>query len=162
MAAKKSTTKKGAVRFKTTLNQAEGKNATGVIIPDRVLEKLGAGKRPQVRVSLNGYAYTTTVGIMGGTAMVGVSAAIRKATGLSAGDAIDVELVVDGAPRTVDVPADFGKAMAASRGTRGFFDGLANSLQRYHVDNVNGAKTDETRKRRIEKAVALFKAGKKR
>lgn len=94
--------------------------------------------------------------------MFGVSGAIRKETGLEAGDKIDVELVVDESPRTVDVPADFAKAMAANRGTRAFFDALANSLQRYHVDNINGAKTDETRQRRIEKAVSLFQAGKKR
>jgi uncharacterized protein YdeI (YjbR/CyaY-like superfamily) len=99
---------------------------------------------------------------MGGQAMVGVSAAIRKETGLTAGDQIAVELAVDETPRSVEVPADFAAALAAQRGTRAFFDGLANSLQRFHIDNVNGAKTDETRRRRIEKAVALFKAGKKR
>jgi antitoxin component of MazEF toxin-antitoxin module len=155
-------TSKASVRFRTTLNQAEGKSATGVIIPDDLIEKLGHGKRPPVRVKVNGYEYRTTVGVMGGRAMVGVSAAIRKETGLAAGDKIEVELVVDQTPRDVDVPADFAKALAGNRATREFFDGLPNSLQRYHVDNVNAAKTDETRQRRIDKAVALFRARKKR
>jgi uncharacterized protein YdeI (YjbR/CyaY-like superfamily) len=39
---------------------------------------------------------------------------------------------------------------------------LSNSLQRYHCEQVAGAKSDETRQRRIDKAVALFLAGKKR
>jgi uncharacterized protein YdeI (YjbR/CyaY-like superfamily) len=39
---------------------------------------------------------------------------------------------------------------------------LSNSLQRYHVGNVNGAKSADTRQRRIDKAVALFLAGKQR
>ena len=51
------------------------------------------------------------------------------------------------------------QALAARSSTRAFFDGLANSLQRFHVDNINAAKTDETRHRRIEKAVALFQSG---
>lgn len=151
-----------SVRFRTTLNQAEGKNATGVIIPDSLIEKLGHGKRPPVRVTINGYAYRTTVGVMGGQAMVGVSEAIRKETGLVAGDKIEVELTLDATPREVKLPPDFAKALAGDRGTRAFFDGLSNSLQRYHVDVINAAKTDETRQRRIEKSVALFRAGKKR
>ena len=57
---------------------------------------------------------------------------------------------------------DFAAALTAAPGARAFFDGLSNSLQRYHIDNVNGAKTDDTRQRRIEKAVALFLAGKQR
>ncbi|MGH8495961.1 MAG: YdeI/OmpD-associated family protein, partial [Gammaproteobacteria bacterium] len=139
-----------------------GMNATGIIVPAEVIDRLGHGKRPPVRISINGYAYRSTVGVMGGQAMIGVSAAIRKETGLRAGDTIDVELTVDETPREVGVPADFARALAAHRGVRDFFDGLANSLQRYQVDNVNAAKTDETRKRRIDKAVALFRSGRKR
>jgi uncharacterized protein YdeI (YjbR/CyaY-like superfamily) len=45
---------------------------------------------------------------------------------------------------------------------RPFFDGLSNSLQRYHVDQITGAKAAETRLRRIDKAVSLFEEGKKR
>ena len=65
-------------------------------------------------------------------------------------------------PREVDVPADLAAAMAANEPARAFFDGLSNSLQRYHVDQVEGAKTAETRQRRIDKAVALFLEGKRR
>jgi hypothetical protein len=151
-----------AVRFRTTLHQAEGKNATGILIPAAAIDKLGRGKRPPVRVTINGYQYRTTVGVMGGQAMVGVSAAIRKATGLAAGDEIDVELVVDDTPRAVDIPPDFASALAAHPGLTDFFNDLSNSLQRYHIDNISGAKAEETRQRRIDKAVALFRAGKKR
>ena len=69
--------------------------------------------------------------------------------------------IADG-PRAVDVPPDFAAAMKADKGTRAFFDGLSNSLQRYHIDNINGTKNPETRKRRIDKAVSLFAAGKQR
>jgi uncharacterized protein YdeI (YjbR/CyaY-like superfamily) len=73
-----------------------------------------------------------------------------------------VVLTVADTPREVDVPADFAAALAAEEGAAGFFEKLSNSLQRYHVDTINGAKTAETRQRRIEKAVALFREGKQR
>jgi uncharacterized protein YdeI (YjbR/CyaY-like superfamily) len=73
-----------------------------------------------------------------------------------------VTLTVETTPRTVDVPADFAAALEASPGTRAFFEKLSNSVQRYHVDNIASAKTDETRERRIAKSVALFHEGKQR
>jgi uncharacterized protein YdeI (YjbR/CyaY-like superfamily) len=39
---------------------------------------------------------------------------------------------------------------------------LSNSMRRYHVDNINGAKSADTRQRRIDKAIALFLDGKQR
>jgi hypothetical protein len=142
------------VAFETTLS-ATGNN-TGIVVPPGVIEELGAGKRPTVLVSVNGHEYRNTVGLMKGRHMVSVSAAIRQATGLSAGDAIKVELTLADKPRDVDVPADLQSALQANPTAQAFFERLSNSLQRYHVDNINGAKTDETRKRRIDKAIALF------
>jgi hypothetical protein len=146
--------------FDTTLSGSG--NKAGIVVPEAVIAELGAGKRPSVLINLNGHEYRSTVAVMGGAFMVGVSADIRAKTGLEVGDAIHVTLTVATQPRDVNIPDDFDKAMAATPGTRTFFDSLANSLQRYHIDNVNGAKTAETRQRRIEKAVALFAAGKKR
>ena len=149
-----------SVTFETKVT-ATGNN-TGIVVPDSVIEELGGGHRPPVLVDLNGYQYRYTVGVMGGRHMVGISAAVRKETGLTGGDPIRVTLTVADTPREVDMPDDLAAALAADPAAADFFDKLSNSLQRYHVDNVNGAKTPETRQRRIEKAVALFLAGKKR
>ena len=155
---KKSTS--GAVTFSTSLS-ASGNN-TGIEVPAEVIHELGAGNRPAVSVDVNGYVYRSTVAVMGGKHLIGVDAAIRKETGLRADDPITVTLTLATTPRTVDMPGDFASALEASPGTRAFFDRLSNSLQRYHVDNINGAKTDETRQRRIDKAVELFRNGKQR
>lgn len=149
-----------SARFRTTVS-ASGNN-TGIEVPPQVIEQLGAGKRPSVLVSVNGYEYRTTVGVMGGRCLIGISAAVRKVTGLTGGDSVDVKLTVMDSPREVDVPADFGAALAADAKAKAFFSTLSNSLQRYHVDNVNNAKNPATRQRRIEKAVDLFRAGKAR
>lgn len=149
-----------SVSFATTLSQFG--NNTGIEVPPALIEQLGAGQRPPVLVDVNGYQFRSTVGVMSGKHLIGVSAAIRKETGLQGGDSIAVTLTLATAPREVDLPADFAAALDAAPGARAFFDGLSNSLQRYHVDNVKGAKTDDTRQRRIEKSVGLFLAGKQR
>jgi bifunctional DNA-binding transcriptional regulator/antitoxin component of YhaV-PrlF toxin-antitoxin module len=146
--------------FDTTLT-ATGSN-TGIVVPEEVLERLGAGKRPPLLVELNGHGYRTTAGVLGGRSTVPVSAAVRKATGLAAGDQVRVTLTVAGTPREVRVPDDLAAALAADAQAGAFFAGLSNSLQRYHVDAVTGARTPETRQRRVEKALALFRAGRQR
>jgi len=146
--------------FDTTLS-ATGNN-TGIVVPDEVLDQLGAGKRPPVQVDLNGHQYRTTAGVMAGRSMIPVSAAVRKATGLAGGDPVQVTLTVAESRREVQVPEDLATALAADPQAGAFFAGLSNSLQRYHVDNVTGAKTPETRQRRVAKAVALFREGKQR
>ena len=60
------------------------------------------------------------------------------------------------------MPDDLAAALAAEEGTAAFFATLSNSLQRFHVDSVNGAKSPETRRRRIDRAVGLFRDGKQR
>jgi uncharacterized protein YdeI (YjbR/CyaY-like superfamily) len=94
--------------------------------------------------------------------MISISAAVRKETGLKGGDPIHVTLTLADAPREVDVPGDFAAALAADPAAGAFFAALSNSLQRYHVDSITEAKTAETRQRRIEKAISLFREGKKR
>ena len=146
--------------FDTTV-AAMGNN-TGIVVPVEVIEQLGAGTRPPVLVDVNGHEYRSTVAVMGGRHLISVSAAVRQATGLAGGDPIRVTLTVADTPREVDVPADLAAALAADERAGAFFATLSNSLQRYHVDNVTGAKTAETRQRRVEKAVELFRAGRKR
>jgi hypothetical protein len=149
-----------SVTFETTV-AARGNN-TGIVVPTDVIDRLAAGKRPPVVVDVNGYVYRSTVAVMGGTHMIGISAAIRQATGLKGGDPIRVALTVADTPREVDIPEDFGAALAADPGAAEFFGKLSNSLQRYHVTTINDAKTAETRQRRIDKAIALFRDGKQR
>lgn len=149
-----------SVEFQTTV--AATGNKTGIVVPDELIERLGAGRRPAVAVNLNGYEYRNTVGVMGGKHMVSISAAVRKATGLKGGDPISVRLTVADTPRQVDIPDDLARALSAEPDVAAFFAKLSNSLQRYHVDNINGAKAAETRQRRIDKAISLFRQGKQR
>jgi hypothetical protein len=146
------------MRFRTRIEQG-GKTATGIRIPDEIVDGLGAGKRPPVRVTIGGYTYRSTVAVLGGAYMVGVSAENRAGAGVAGGDEVDVDIELDSAPREVTVPADFAAALAAEPDAQRTFDGLSYSNKSWHVLSIQGAKTDETRQRRIAKSVEALKAG---
>jgi hypothetical protein len=149
------------MRFRTTILQT-GKTAAGIQVPDEVVEGLGAGKRPPVRVTINGYTYRNTVAVMGGVSMLSVSSEHRAAAGVAGGDTVDVDLELDTAPREVTVPGDFAAALDAEPDARRTFDALSYSNKSWHVLQVDGAKTDETRQRRIAKSVEALREGRQR
>lgn len=144
--------------FRTVILQS-GKNTTGIEVPDEIVDGLGAGKRPKVRVTINGATYRSSIAVMGGVYMVGVSAENRELTGVSGGDEVDVTLEVDTEPRTIEVPADFAAALDADPKAGAFYDGLSFSQQRWFVGGIEDAKTDATRQRRIAKAVERLASG---
>jgi hypothetical protein len=146
--------------FKAELFKGDGDTA-GFVIPDTVVEAFGQGKKPKVTVTLNGtFSYPNTVAVMGGRFMIGVSKERRKLAGVTPGETIEVTLELDTAPRVMEVPPDLQTALAKDKAAKAYFASLSYSNQRRHIDNINGAKTDETRARRIEKSVALFHEGK--
>lgn len=144
------------VSFRTTILQA-GKTATGIEVPADAVEALGSGKRPPVRVTINGHTYRSTVAVMGGAFMVGVSADNRASAGVAAGDEVDVELELDTAPREVTVPADLAAALDADPEVRRVFDALSYSRKQAYVLPIDQAKTDETRRRRVTKTVTALR-----
>lgn len=146
------------MRFRTTILRA-GKTATGIRVPDEVVEALGTGKRPPVRVTINGFTYRSTVAVMGGTFLVGLSAENRAGAGVAGGDDVEVDIELDSAPRELTVPADLAEALDREPAARRFFDGLSYSKRQWHMLSVEGAKTDETRQRRIAKSVEMLRAG---
>ena len=141
-----------ALTFKTKLLQA-GKTATGIEFPPKIVEALGAGKRPPVRVTLNGYTYRSTVAVMGGKYMVGVSADVRAAAKVAGGDSITVSVELDSAPREVTVPVELQIALARNAKAKALFESLSYSKRRLYTLPIERAKTDETRQRNLAKAM---------
>lgn len=129
-------------------------NNTGIEVPADVLEALDAGKRPPVVVTVNGYSYRSTVAPMGGKYLLPFSAERRSESGISGGDAIDVELDLDSAPRVVEVPEDLRTALDSSPDAAAAWAKLSYSRQKADVTSVLGAKAADTRARRIAAVVA--------
>jgi hypothetical protein len=146
------------MRFRTTILSA-GKTAAGIEVPPEVVEALGSGRKPPVRVTINGYTYRSSVATVSGAFMIGVSNDVRRAAGVAAGEEVDVELELDTEPRVVQVPGDLAEALEADEAARGAFDRLTYSNKRRIVMLVEDAKTPETRQRRIDKSIADLRGG---
>ena len=135
-----------SVEYRTTMHLT-GRN-TGIPVPPEVLEALGGGKRPAVAVAVNGSRFASTVGSMGGQALIPFSSERRAESGIGGGDELEVSLELDAAPREAAVPDDLAAALDGA-GLRAAFDALAPSRRKAHVVSVEGAKAAETRERRI-------------
>ncbi|MDP9482385.1 MAG: YdeI/OmpD-associated family protein [Chloroflexota bacterium] len=141
------------------LIQGAGKTAAGMEIPPEVVEALGAGKKPPVRLTIGDFTYRSTIATLNGAFMVGISNENRVKAGVAAGDTVDLDIELDTEPREVVVPPDFRAALDADPAAARFFDGLSYSNRLRHVLGIEGAKTPETRQRRIEKSMATLREG---
>lgn len=144
--------------FTTTLLKDSEKNATGIPVPADAVSTLGAGKRPVVNVTINGFTYQSSVAVMGGEFFLPLSQERRAAAGVEAGDSLTVTLVLEEGPRLVEVPDDLAAALGAVEGARDAFDALSYSTRKEFVRQVESAKAQETRNRRIEGIVAKLGA----
>ena len=149
-------TKAKSVKFHTTILQT-GKNTAGINVPADVIEKLGGGKRPLVRVTVKKYTYRSAVAVMGDKYMISFNSVHREASGVQGGDEVDVTLELDLAPRTVELPKDLKTALTKA-GALDAFEKSAPSMKKEYVRQVEEAKAQETRARRIAKIVERLSA----
>jgi hypothetical protein len=149
-------TKSTPITFRTTILK-NGKNAAGIEVPEEIMKKLGSGRQPLVRVTIKKHSYRSAVAVMGGKFMVGVSAENRQAAGVQGGEEVDVTIALDLEPRTVELPKDFKAALLEARALEAF-EKTAPSMRKEYVRQVEEAKAQETRERRISKIVEKLKS----
>ena len=128
----------------------------GLEVPQEVVDALGGGKRPRVTITINGHSWRSRVAIMRGRNLLGLSNANRHAAGVVTGDEVEVDVEFDAEPRVVVEPTDFARALNADPVARGAYDRLAYGRKLQHVRAIESAKKPETRRRRIEQAVAAL------
>jgi Bacteriocin-protection, YdeI or OmpD-Associated/Domain of unknown function (DUF1905) len=144
------------VRFRATL-EARGRGHV-IALPFDAKEKLGAARAP-VQVTINGHAFRTTTMRYGGVDYVGLNREVRAAAGVSVGDSVDVELERDRARREVDVPAELERVLARDRAAKQAFARLSYTHRKEYARWIAEAKREETRDRRLVKAVEMLQAG---
>lgn len=149
------------MKFRAEL-ESTGKTTTGFEVPAEIVEGLGGGGHPKVSVTVNGHTFRTSIAKMGGRYLLGVSAQRRADVGIAAGQVLDLDVELDTAPREVELPDDLATALAADPDAKSFWDTLSYSKQSWHVHQVSSAKKAETRAARIEKSVAMLRAGRAR
>lgn len=130
-----------------------GTTATGFRVPAEVVEALGSGKKPPVRVTITGHTYRSTVAVYGGAFLLPLNAENRRSARVAAGDEIEVDLELDTEPREVSVPADLAAALQAEPVAARHFEALSYSNKRGYVNSIEDAKRPETRQRRIAKTI---------
>jgi bacteriocin resistance YdeI/OmpD-like protein/uncharacterized protein DUF1905 len=145
------------VKFTTTLVRGKG-TTMGMVVPAAIVEALGKGKRPPVKVTINGYTYRNTVAVMGDDYMIGVAQEHRKPAGVEDGGTVEVTLELDTDKREVAVPAELAAALANDKVAKAAWDKLSYSHQRAHAEPIAAAKAEDTRARRVAKAIEMLKA----
>ncbi len=137
----------------STVVLAGGKNATGIQVPEEIVAKLAKGRKPPVKVEINGHFYRSTVMFYEGQFMLPLSAENRNAAEVKAGDSVQVTLELDTEERNVEVPSDLRAALKGKSGIIEVFEGLSYSKRKEFVRQVEDAKTRETREKRIASVV---------
>jgi hypothetical protein len=132
-----------------------------VTFPYDVEKEFGAKGRVPVHASINRIPYTGSLMQCGGPRhMLGVLKSIREQLGKNLGDPVDVEIWKDDSVRTVDLPAGFA-ALLKKEKLRDAFDALSYTHRREYVRWISEAKKEETRTRRLAKAVEMLRSGAK-
>ncbi len=137
--------------------------AAAFVLTDQQVAVVGEGaKRFPVKATINGHPLRLSVARMGGEFLLGLSKANREAAGVHAGDQVTLELELDSAPREVDVPEALAAALAADPEAKRAFDKLAFTHRKEFAHWIAEAKRDQTRERRVVKAVEMLHAGETR
>jgi bifunctional DNA-binding transcriptional regulator/antitoxin component of YhaV-PrlF toxin-antitoxin module len=108
---------------------------------------------------VNGAEFRTTVAVYGGVYLIGFNKEVRERAGIAIGDEVEVEVEVDDEPRTVEVPPALAAALEKDDEARAAFEGLSYTHRREYAEWIAEAKREETRERRLVKAVAMLHEG---
>jgi hypothetical protein len=146
------------VKLRLELESTVG-NTAGFRIPDEVVEELAGGRRPKVVVTVGPHTWRSSIANMGGEQFwLGVSLANRAAAGVAAGQTLDVQIELDTAPRTVDVPDDLAGELDRDPAARAAWDRWSFTRQKEAARALTEAKKPETRTRRLEKVLAELRS----
>lgn len=142
------------ITFETVLEKHENMEATGIFFPFDI-EKTFSAKRVPVKVWINEANYLSTIVKMGGKYCMGVPKKVRDEAKIKANELITVTIQRDTDKRTVEVPKDFAEALQIA-GLTEKFGKMSYTHQKEYALSVIEAKKEETRIRRIEKAIEMI------
>jgi hypothetical protein len=145
-------------KFKATIEAGDGGGAYVLFPYDTEKEFATKGKVP-VKAIFNGVPYAGSLIKYGNPLhMLPVLKAIREQIGKRPGDTIEVVAWKDEEIRTLEVPAPFEKLMK-KEGVLKYFEALSYTHRKEYCRWITEAKKEETRLKRLEKAIAMLKTG---
>jgi len=151
----------GSIRFTATI-EPRGP-AAAVLLDDAQVAQVGEGKKVfPVQVTVNGHTWPGRLARMRGENMIGMKRAVREAAGVEIGESYAVEVALDETPREVDVPPALAAALDGDAEAKAIYDGLAFTHRKEYARWIAEAKKEETRERRVAKALEMLRAGETR
>jgi len=138
---------------------AKGRGAF-IFFPYYVYKVFGTKGRIKVKATFDGVEYRGSLAPMGMEFhLLGINKEIRKAINKNIGDKVNVVIEQDLKPRIVEVPKDFQAALNKNKSAKEIFENFAYTHKKEYVRWIEEAKKEETRKRRITKAVKMIGEG---
>ena len=143
--------------FRAKLEPA-GMGGTFVFFPYDTEKEFGTKAKVPVKATFDGIAYTGSLTKYGNPQhMLHVPKAIREEAGKGAGDVLEVVVWKDEEERTLEVPPELAQVMK-KEGLLAFFESLSYTHRKEYCRWISEAKKEETRARRLDKAVVMMRA----
>ncbi|HXM62896.1 MAG TPA: YdeI/OmpD-associated family protein [Terriglobales bacterium] len=139
----------------------KGTSVAWLNAPFDVVKVFGTRARVPVRGTINGFPFRSSLMPMGGCHGMAINKTMRDGAGVKAGDTVSVVMERDEAERIVEVPLILKKELAKSKAAQANWKELSFTSQKEIVISISGAKQEETRARRLAKAMDILKTGKK-
>jgi ribosomal 50S subunit-recycling heat shock protein len=155
----KSAGKQGQQKFSIRLRTQPGIETAYFTVPFDVEEVFATRARVPVRGTINGVPYRSSIMNMGEGHCMIVNRNLREAAKVKAGDTVEIVMERDSEERTVELPPDFKKALAAAPTASAFFKKLSYTHRKEYAHWITGAKREETRKSRLDKAIPMLQNG---
>ena len=150
----------GKRKFKAEILASES-GGMYVIVPFDVEKEYGK-KRVKIKAKIESENYRGSLVRMGSPDhILLIRKDIREKINKTAGDIVNIEVEEDTTPRVVKVPSDFQKLLKDNPNENAFFKKLSYTHQKEYVQWIEEAKREETRTRRMKKAIEMMKEGKK-
>jgi hypothetical protein len=143
-------------RFTAVLEDSGRGGGRWLEVPFNAKELFGEA-RPPVAGTLNGAPFSGRLSVYGGKTYLGLNKVIRDAAGIDVGDHVEVVLDRDESPREVEIPPELLVAFERDAAAKAIYDKLAFTHRREYARWIAEAKKDETRERRVAKALEMLK-----
>jgi Bacteriocin-protection, YdeI or OmpD-Associated/Domain of unknown function (DUF1905) len=150
---------KQQLRFKVKLAGGEIGAVCAITPPVDVPEFFATRARVPVRGTINGFPFRSSLMPMGGCHMMPVNKTLRDGAGVRAGDIVDVVMERDEEKRTVEAPAVLRKALTKNKVAKANWEKMAFTHKKEMAIWIQGAKQEETRARRLRKAMHVLEQG---
>ena len=145
-------------KFKAKIEAGDGGGAY-VLFPYDTEKEFATKGRVPVKATFNGVPYAgSLIKYRNPLHMMGVLKSIREQIGKGPGDTIEVVVWRDEELRTVEVPAQFEK-LIRKEGLLPIFEKLSYTHRKQYCRWITDTKKDETRLKRLKKAIAMLKKG---